>query len=59
MHLSEGKEKMKPIFPTTDALRASPTSAYYLTLAKIFLTSKFSYLLICNPTYKTETGDCK
>jgi len=24
--------------------------------AKIFFTSKFSYLLFCNPTYKTETG---
>ncbi len=23
---------------------------------KTFLTSKFSYLLFCNPTYKTETG---
>jgi hypothetical protein len=25
--------------------------------AKIFLTSKFSYLLFCNPTPKTETGN--
>jgi hypothetical protein len=24
--------------------------------AKIFLTSKFNYLLFCNPTHKTETG---
>jgi hypothetical protein len=24
--------------------------------AKIFLTSKFSYLLFCNPTHKTKTG---
>ncbi len=24
--------------------------------AKIFLTFKFSYLLFCNPTHKTETG---
>jgi hypothetical protein len=24
--------------------------------AKIFFTSKFSYLLFCNPTHKTETG---
>jgi hypothetical protein len=24
--------------------------------AKIFFTSKFSYLFICNPTHKTETG---
>jgi hypothetical protein len=28
-------------------------------LAKIFLTSKFSYLLFCNPTHKTDTWDCK
>jgi hypothetical protein len=26
------------------------------TLAKIFLTSNFNYLLFCNPTHKTETG---
>jgi len=25
-------------------------------LAKIFFTSKFSYLLFCNPTHKAETG---
>ncbi len=25
-------------------------------LAKIFFTSKFSYVLFCNPTNKTETG---
>jgi hypothetical protein len=25
-------------------------------LAKIFFTSKFSYLFSCNPTNKTETG---
>ncbi len=25
-------------------------------LAKIFFTSKFSYVLFCNPTHKTETG---
>jgi len=27
--------------------------------AKIFLTSKFSYLLFCNPTRKTKNWDCK
>jgi hypothetical protein len=37
------------------------TSAYYLVcdLAKIFLTSKFSYLLFCNPTQKTEIRTAK
>jgi hypothetical protein len=30
--------------------------AQYVTLQNIFFTSKFSYLLFCNPTHKTETG---
>jgi hypothetical protein len=28
------------------------------TCQKIFLTSKFSYLLFCNPTHKTAKEDC-
>jgi hypothetical protein len=27
-----------------------------VTLQKIFFTSKFSYVLFCNPTHETETG---
>jgi hypothetical protein len=27
--------------------------------AKIFFASKFRYVLFCNPTHKTETGDSK
>jgi hypothetical protein len=34
------------------ALRASPT----VLITKIFFTSKFSYVLFCNPTNKTEIG---
>jgi len=37
-------------------LRASPPVFLVYDPAKIFLTSKFSYLLFCNPTHQTETG---
>ncbi len=36
------------------ALRASP-AVQVCDPAIIFLTSKFSYLLFCNPIHKTET----
>jgi len=36
-------------------IRASP-AMLSMGPCKIFLTSKFSYLLFCNPTYKTEIG---
>ncbi len=32
-----------------------PSHAQYATAAKVFLTSKFSYLLFCNPTHNTQT----
>jgi len=32
------------------------SGAHYAHPAKIFFTSKFSYVLFCNPTNKTETG---
>jgi hypothetical protein len=32
-----------------------PTGAQVCESAKIFFTSKFSYVLFCNPTHKTET----
>jgi hypothetical protein len=36
--------------------KSIPNGAQYVTPAKIFLTSMFSYFLLCNPTNKTETG---
>jgi len=32
------------------------SGAQYVTLRKIFFTSKFSFVLFGNPTNKTETG---
>jgi hypothetical protein len=37
-------------------LWASPAVCSVWDAAKIFFTSKFSYLLFCNPTHQTETG---
>jgi hypothetical protein len=37
-------------------LRASPAVLNMCAHAKIFFASKFSYVLFCNPTNKTETG---
>jgi len=39
-----------------DSHFAERLNAQYVTLQKIFLTSKFSYLLFPNPTHKTKTG---
>jgi hypothetical protein len=36
--------------------KSSSSGAQHVTLQKIFLTSKFSYLLFSNPTHKTKTG---
>jgi len=36
-------------------IRASP-AVLSMQPSKLFFTSKFSYLLFCNPTHKTETG---
>jgi hypothetical protein len=41
---------------TRDSRLAERLDAEYVTLHKIFLTSKFSYLLFSNPTHKTKTG---
>ncbi len=32
---------------------------FFLTSAKLFLTSKFSYLLFSNPTHQTKLGTAK
>jgi hypothetical protein len=34
-------------------------SWFYRDSTKIFLTSKFTYLLFCNPSHRTETGTAK
>jgi hypothetical protein len=36
--------------------KSSSSGAQHVTLQKIFLTSKFSYLLFSNPIHKTKTG---
>ncbi len=36
--------------------RACPVVLSMCDLAKIFFTAKFSYLLFCNPSHKSETG---
>jgi hypothetical protein len=40
----------------TNALEHHPHRCSVCDPAYIFLTSKFSYLLFCNPTHKTENG---
>ncbi len=37
-------------------IRAFPPVFLVYDPAKMFLTSKFNYLLLCNPAHKTETG---
>jgi hypothetical protein len=39
--------------------KSSSSGAQHVILQKIFLTSKFSYLLFSNPTHKTKTGTAK
>jgi hypothetical protein len=39
-----------------DKVKRISSDAQYVTLQKIFFTSKFSYLLFCNTTHKTENG---
>jgi hypothetical protein len=41
---------------TPHAVKKSLRRGLYLTLQKIFLTSKFSYLLFPNPIHKTKIG---
>jgi hypothetical protein len=44
------------IFQTLESVAKSiPCGAEYETLGKIYLTSKYSYLLSCNLTHKTES----
>ncbi len=38
-------------------VKSIPSSVQYVTLKKkVFFTSKFRYLLSCNPSHETETG---
>jgi hypothetical protein len=41
--------------PCRTLLKSISSNVQYVTLAKIFLTSKFSYSLFSNPTHKTKT----
>jgi len=50
---SEGALQNMPIIMLI--LRASP-AVLSMWPCKLFFTSKFSYLLFCNPDHKTETG---
>ncbi len=40
-----------------DSRLAKRLDAQYVTVQKIFFTSKFSYLLFSNPMHKTKTGN--